>query len=95
MGGAMDLVGSQGRVIVLTTHTSKNNEPKILSQCNLPLTGYRVVDMIITEKCVFKVDKHHGLHLIEIADGVKISELLKITGCDFTVSPDLRPMQQA
>jgi 3-oxoacid CoA-transferase len=95
MGGAMDLVGSQGRVVVLTTHTAKNNEPKIVTQCNLPLTGYRAVDMIITDKCVFKVDKEQGLKLIEIADGVKIADLLKITGCDFTIAPDLKPMQQA
>ena len=95
MGGAMDLVGSQGRVIVLTTHNDKNKEPKILSQCTLPLTGYRVVDMIITEKCVFKVDRQHGLILTEIADDVKISDLTKCTGCDFTISPDLKPMQQA
>lgn len=95
MGGAMDLVGSQGRVVVLTTHTSNKNEPKILSQCTLPLTGYRVVDTIITELCVFKVDKHEGLILTEIAEGVKMADLTKLTGCEFIVSPDLRPMQQA
>lgn len=51
--------------------------------------------MIITEKCVFKVDQHHGLTLIEIADNVKISELTKITGCEFKVSEELKPMGQA
>ncbi len=96
MGGAMDLVGTgKSRVIVLTTHTSKTGEAKILSQCTLPLTGYRVVEMIITEKCVFKVDKREGLTLIEIADGVKLSDLTKTTGCDFKISPGLKPMQQA
>ncbi len=95
MGGAMDLVGSQGRVVVLSTHTDKNNQPKILAQCSLPLTGYRVVDLIITDKCVFKVDKQHGLILIELAEDTSISELTKITGSDFIISPDLKPMQQA
>jgi 3-oxoacid CoA-transferase len=94
MGGAMDLV-SQGRVIVLTTHTTKKNEPKILKECTLPLTGYRVADMIITEKCVFKVDKQNGLILIEIADGVTLDELSRTTDCEFKISPDLKPMQQA
>jgi 3-oxoacid CoA-transferase len=94
MGGAMDLV-SQGRVIVLTTHTTKKSEPKILKQCTLPLTGYKVVDMIITEKCVFKVDKKNGLILTEIADGVTLEELSHTTGCEFSISPDLKPMQQA
>ena len=87
MGGAMDLVGARGtRVVVLTTHTAKNGQPKILAQCALPLTGYRVVDTIITEKCVFKVDTHEGLTLTEIADGVTIPELTKITGCEFKVN---------
>ena len=95
MGGAMDLVGSQGRVIVLTNHTDKYNAPKILSQCTLPLTGYRVVDMIITEKCVFKVDRHQGLILTEIAEGENIGVLAKSTGCNFKISPDLKIMQQA
>ena len=86
MGGAMDLVGTgKSRVIVLTTHTNKNGSPKILQACTLPLTGYRVVDTIITEQAVFKVDKREGLTLIEIADGIKINELTKSTGCEFKV----------
>ena len=86
MGGAMDLVGTgKSRVIVLTTHTNKNGVPKIMQTCTLPLTGYRVVDTIITEQAVFKVDKREGLTLIEIADGVKIADLTKNTGCEFKV----------
>ena len=56
---------------------------------------YRVVDMIITEKCVFSVDHQYGLTLIEIAENVKISELTKITDCEFKVSEDLKAMGQA
>ncbi|CAF0718051.1 unnamed protein product [Brachionus calyciflorus] len=94
MGGAMDLVGSGNRVVVLMTHTSKKGEPKILAQCQLPLTGYRVVDMIITEKCVFKCDKHEGLILTEIAEGVDISEIAKTTACSFRISENLKQMGQ-
>ena len=56
---------------------------------------YRVVDTIITEKCVFKVDKHHGLTLIELAEHVKIPDLASITDCEFKVSEDLIKMRQA
>ena len=97
MGGAMDLVSAsddESRVIVLTTHCSKTGEPKILEQCSLPLTGYRVVNMIITEKCVFKIDKEKGLVLTEIADGVTVDEVKRTTGCTFIVSPNLKPMGQ-
>lgn len=94
MGGAMDLVAGRQRVVVLMTHTSKTGEHKILSQCDLPLTGYRVVDMIITDKAVFEVDKKAGLTLTELADGVTLDEITKSTGCDFKVAKDLKPMGQ-
>ena len=87
MGGAMDLVGSgKSKVVVLMEHTAKNGDHKILSECSLPLTGSRCVDMIITEKCVFQVDKEEGLILTEIADGITVPELMDATGCEFKVA---------
>jgi Acyl CoA:acetate/3-ketoacid CoA transferase, beta subunit len=58
MGGAMDLTSSPGTMVVVTLdHVAKDGSPKILSKCNLPLTGKRVVDRIITDICVFDCDK--------------------------------------
>lgn len=95
MGGAMDLVSAPGtKVIVAMEHNAKDGAHKILSKCELPLTGKNCVDMIITEKAVFDVDSEAGLTLIEIADGTSIEELIIGTGCDFSVSPDLQPMRQ-
>jgi 3-oxoacid CoA-transferase subunit B len=76
MGGAMDLVAGVKRVIVLMEHEAKG-ESKLLKQCNLPLTGSSVVDMIITDLAVFEVDKKGGtgLTLIELADGVTEAEV--------------------
>lgn len=97
MGGAMDLVSSSSagtRVVVTMEHTAKGGAPKILSTCNLPLTGKNCVDLIITEKGVFEVDKETGLTLVEIAEGVEIQDIVNITACQFRVSENLKPMGQ-
>ena len=83
---AMDLVGSgKSRVVVLMEHTAKNGDLKILNECNLPITGAKCVDLIITEKCVFEVNKEDGLTLIEIAEGVDMADIVSSTGCEFKV----------
>ncbi|RVE51158.1 hypothetical protein evm_004123 [Chilo suppressalis] len=91
MGGAMDLVSApRTKVVVTMEHTAKNGAHKILPECSLPLTGKNCVDMIITEKCVFEVDKESGLTLTEIADGLTVEDIIVSTGCEFNVSPKLK-----
>ncbi|CAH0383911.1 unnamed protein product [Bemisia tabaci] len=95
MGGAMDLVSAPNtKVVVAMEHTAKDGGHKIVSECQLPLTGRNVVDLIITEKGVFEVNKESGLTLIEIAEGIEVPELIMSTGCSFEVSPDLKKMGQ-
>lgn len=92
MGGAMDLVASAKRVIVIMTHTSKDGSPKILDKCTLPLTGKSVVNRIITDKAVFDVKPGGGLVLIEIHPDCSVEELKSCTA-EFEVAPDLQPMK--
>lgn len=95
MGGAMDLVAAPGtKVVVCMEHSAKDGGKKILENCTLPLTGRGVVDLIITEKAVFTVDKEEGLTLIELAEGVGVEDILASTGCNFRVAEDLKPMGQ-
>jgi 3-oxoacid CoA-transferase subunit B len=87
MGGAMDLVAGVKRVIVVMEHSAKDG-PKLLKQCNLPLTGERVVDMVVTDLAVFTIDKHGsgGMALIELADGVSLEEVKSKTEAEFRVA---------
>src|SRR5947207_5334627 len=77
MGGAMDLVAGVRKVIVTMEHVSKDGASKLLKECTLPLTGKRVVDMVISELGVFGVDKKGsgGVTLLELADGVTVDEV--------------------
>lgn len=88
-GGAMDLVSGVGRVIVLMEHTAKDGSHKILPACNLPLTGKGVVDMIITELCVFVVNDGGGLTLAELQPDVTLEEVQAKTGCPFSLPSQL------
>jgi 3-oxoacid CoA-transferase subunit B len=84
MGGAMDLVAGVKRVIVLMEHTA-GGKPKLLKSCTLPLTGTRVVDMVVTELGVFGIDKRGSgpMTLLEIAPGVTEEEIRAKTEAEF------------
>ena len=72
-------------------HTAKGGKHKILSECSLPLTGQRCVDMVITEMGVFEFPEGR-ITLTEIADGFSMEDVVEATGCKFDVSPNLKPM---
>ncbi len=92
MGGAMDLVASAKRVVVIMEHAAKDGSPKVLSECNLPLTGRQVVHRIITDLAVMDVTPE-GLVLREIAPGLSAREVQDRTEPTLRVSPELKPIQ--
>ncbi|MGV0419419.1 3-oxoacid CoA-transferase subunit B [Corynebacterium segmentosum] len=88
MGGAMDLVHGAKRIVVMMQHVSKHGDSKILAECQLPLTGARCVDLIITDRAVFTVDELEGLTLIEVAEGETEDSIREVTDAPFKVALD-------
>jgi 3-oxoacid CoA-transferase subunit B len=92
MGGAMDLVASARRVVVIMDHAAKDGSPKILNECNLPLTGRRVVHRIITDLACIDVTPE-GLVLREVAPGISARDVQERTEPTLKVPPDLVEMR--
>ena len=84
MGGAMDLVAGAKRVVVAMEHTTKDGGHKILERCTLPLTGLKVVHLIVTELAVIEVTPR-GLVLKETALDTTIDKVRQATGADLIV----------
>lgn len=91
MGGAMDLVSGAKKVIIAMLHTAKGT-PKILKQCQLPLTAVGKVNLIVTELGVMEVTSE-GLVLKEIAPGVDIEDILRGTEADLIISDNLKVIE--
>lgn len=92
MGGAMDLVAGAKKVLVAMEHTTKEGHPKILSTCNLPLTGKSCIDMIITDLAVFEVSRGKGLTLLEYAPDVNVDYIRERTEAPFDISKKIVPI---
>jgi 3-oxoacid CoA-transferase subunit B len=92
IGGAMDLAFGAHHLIAVMTHTTKNNEPKLLKECTYPLTTPHCVNLIVTDISVIEVTPD-GLLLIETAPGWTTEEVQELTEPKLKISPDLKEME--
>lgn len=93
MGGAMDLIVGARQVVITTEHCSKDGSPKLVAKCSFPLTGYRLVDWVITELGVFRPSGDRYV-ITEIAPGVTLEEVQAKTGAPVTADKNLCEMRQ-
>jgi len=89
MGGAMDLVAGVKKVVVIMDHNARDGSAKFIKECTLPLTGARVVDMIISDVGVFMINDD-GATLIELALDVSIEDARSRTEAEFDVAQHLK-----
>ena len=78
IGGAMDLAVNAGKVVIAMEHTTKNQSPKLVKECNFPLTAPKCVDRIVTDIAVIDVTKN-GLLLREVAPGWDVESVQELT----------------
>ena len=86
VGGAMDLVAGVKKVFVLTQHTTKTGEPKLVESCTYPLTGQGVVDRIYTDLAVIDITPA-GFQTVELAPGVPFEHVQAMTGAPLSPPP--------
>ena len=84
MGGAMDLVTGSKITIVMTTHTDKAGNPKIVEKTKMPLTGYHCINYVVSELAVIEITPE-GAKLLETAPGVSVEDVQATTGAKLII----------
>lgn len=92
IGGAMDISAGAKKLIVCMEHTTKDGAPKIVKECNYPLTGLECVDTIVTDLAVIDV-KDEGLVLREVARGWTSEEVQRLTDAKLIVGTSVPAIQ--
>jgi 3-oxoacid CoA-transferase subunit B len=92
MGGAMDLVASAQNIIVAMQQVNKAGQSKLLSNCELPLTGVRCVKKIVTELGVYDVLPEGGFRLLERAPGISIDQIKNATAGKLVIEGEIKEM---
>ncbi len=91
MGGAMDLVAGAQNVIVAMKHTDKKGNSKLLTKCNLPLTGVNCINKVVTDMGVLNI-KDSQFEIIEVAPGLNPEDVLAATEGQCVIHSDCTEM---
>lgn len=92
MGGAMDLAVGAKYLIVTMLHTTRDSKPRIVKECDYPITARECVDLIVTDLAVIEVTKG-GLVLKEVAPGWSVDEVQAVTEPKLIVAKDLKEIE--
>ncbi len=79
VGGAMDLAVGAKNVWVMTTHTTKTGEPKLVTRCTYPLTAAGAVKRIYSDLATIAITEE-GFVVRDMASGISREVLQGLTG---------------
>lgn len=94
IGGAMDIAACAQRIFIMMEHTLRDGRPRMLKQCNLPVTAPGVVKLVMTDLGLFE-PTGEGFRILEIAPGFDVKEVAALTDAPLEASPNLREVQLA
>lgn len=92
MGGAMDLAAGARNTMILTTHTDKHGNPKLVDSCAFPLTAQGTVNRVVTDLAVISITEQ-GFVVEEMLEGMTPDELQAKTGASLTFAPGLKAIE--
>jgi len=92
IGGAMDLAAGANKVLVCMEHTTKDGQPKIVSELSYPATAEGKINMIFTNLAVIEVTPQ-GLLLKEVYPGLTPEDIQSVTEPKLIISPDLKEIE--
>jgi 3-oxoacid CoA-transferase subunit B len=75
----MDLAAGAEKVIVAMEHNDRQGNPKVVQECDFPLTGRGCVSLVVTDVAVLEPTPD-GMVLRETAPGWGPSDVQEITG---------------
>jgi len=88
VGGAMDLVHGAKRVAVITDHTTKDGQPKLVEHCSFPLTGVACVTRVYTSLAVVDINNNRFV-LREKLASVSLDKLRSLTGAELDIESEV------
>jgi 3-oxoacid CoA-transferase len=78
----MDLASGAKQLIITMTHTNRDGSPKVVPECDLPLTTRSAVNLVITDLAVFSFESGK-LTLIELMPGATLEQVRAATSAKF------------
>lgn len=95
IGGAMDLAVGAKSVIVTMEHVDSKGRPKLVDECNYPITAAACTSVVVTDLALLKHNAKGRFTLQEIASGFTVDEVLELTGMEIDLAPTIGVMQEA